>query len=60
MIAELRNCRTTFFLKSYEIAIAEVLLSSCGIAIADSKKIARAQLWLIVTELEPFFVCDQL
>jgi hypothetical protein len=32
------------FLKSCGIVIAEVLPSSCGIAIADSKKVARAHL----------------
>jgi hypothetical protein len=32
-------------LKSCEIAIAEVLPSSCGIVIEDSKKVAYAHLW---------------
>jgi hypothetical protein len=32
------------FFKSCGIAIAEVLPSNCGIAIADSKKVARAHL----------------
>ncbi len=36
------------FLKSCGIAIAEVLPLSCGIAVADSKKVARAHLCLYV------------
>ncbi len=36
--------RSNISFKSCRIAIAEVLSSSCGIAIADSKKIARAHL----------------
>ncbi len=32
------------FFKKCEIVIAEVLPASCGIAIADSKKVARAHL----------------
>ncbi len=45
----LRNCRVAvvgqhFFKKSCGIAITEVLPSSCGIAIADSKIVARAHL----------------
>jgi hypothetical protein len=35
------------FLKSCGIAIAEVLSLSCGIAVVDSKKVARAHLWEI-------------
>jgi hypothetical protein len=38
------------FLKSCGITIAEVLPSSCGIAIADSKKVARAHLWQMVLQ----------
>ncbi len=34
------------FFKSCRIVIADVLPSSCGIAIADSKKVARAHLCL--------------
>ncbi len=42
-IAELRS---NISLKSCGIAIAEVLPSSCGIAILDSKKkVVRAHLW---------------
>jgi hypothetical protein len=42
-IAELRF-RSNISLKSCGIAIAVVLPSSCGIAIADSKKFAHAHL----------------
>jgi hypothetical protein len=42
-IAELR-LRNNVSLKSCGIEIAEVLPSSCGIAIADSKKVGRAHL----------------
>jgi hypothetical protein len=44
----LRNCGVAVaeqhFLKSCGIAIVEVLPSSCGIANADSRKVARAHL----------------
>jgi hypothetical protein len=40
-IAELR-LRINIALKSCGIAIAKVLPSGCGIAVADSKKVARA------------------
>jgi hypothetical protein len=42
--AELQLCSNISF-KSCRIMIAEVLSSSSGIAIADSKKVARAHLW---------------
>jgi hypothetical protein len=37
--------RSNIFVKSYGIAIAEVLPSSYGIAIADSKEVVRALVW---------------
>ncbi len=40
------------FLKSCGIAIAEVLPSSCGTAIADSKKVARAHLCILIDEIK--------
>jgi hypothetical protein len=44
-IPELR-LQSNISLKSCGIAITEVLPSSCRIAIADSKKVVRAHLWL--------------
>ncbi len=46
-IAELR-LQSNISFKSCVIAIAEVLPSSCGIAIADSKKVVRAHLCYLV------------
>jgi hypothetical protein len=48
----LRNCGVAVaeqhFLKSCETAIEDVRPSSFGIAIAESKKVAHAHLWLLV------------
>jgi hypothetical protein len=49
-IAELR-LRSNISFKSCRIVIAGVLPSSCGIAIADSKKVARAHLCRTVQKL---------
>ncbi len=43
-IVEMQSCGCGATLKCCEIAIAEGLPSSCGIAIADSKKVVRVHL----------------